>query len=391
MLRRVEIENFMSLRHAEVDLEPLTLLYGPNGSGKSAFFKALVFVSRLLSGASLRGERGDFTLESGVTLDDLVWRGNSGLPIRFRLWLDENPSDSASYELELMKRSEGWSVSREVLRGAGQTLEVDQDHPLELETERGPRPLRPPLRATLRVLVHSFRNDSLARPMIEPILALSESIGLTWRYRPSANDIADFVKPPTEVQRRTFVRENGAGVAMELQSLQGSDRATFTAIERELGTLFPHIRSIGFKSDWQGVRLMYNSDRSEDPIPAPQESDGVLLATFLLWRLYTTSGSPMRVCLEEPENGLYPDLVTGRYDLLARFAYATDRPPLQILVATQSLELLRTVKAHPKDLHSKIRAVRYDSEAGSQFEKFSDYIGAARWAKAALNPEQIRE
>src|SRR6266478_1818805 len=128
---------------------------------------------------------------------------------------------------------------------------------------------------------------------------------------------------------------NGSGLAAELQALQGSKRDVFEKIEKAICDLFPHIRSIGFKTDWQGVRLSFMTDRSEDLLPAPQESDGVLIATFLYWRLYTAGGPSLRVCLEEPENGLYPFLLGDRFQLLKNFASGEQGPgPVQILIAT---------------------------------------------------------
>src|SRR5439155_20138705 len=62
-----------------------------------ASFKSLVTLSRLISGAPLRGTHGEFTLERGVTFDDLVWNGNSRLPIKFRLWLTEDEDDAPGY------------------------------------------------------------------------------------------------------------------------------------------------------------------------------------------------------------------------------------------------------------------------------------------------------
>ncbi|MBN1588496.1 MAG: AAA family ATPase [Pirellulales bacterium] len=48
-LKRVHIENFKSIRHCDVELQPLTLLVGPNGSGKTNFLDALRFVRELLT------------------------------------------------------------------------------------------------------------------------------------------------------------------------------------------------------------------------------------------------------------------------------------------------------------------------------------------------------
>jgi len=387
MIRKIEIENFMTLKHVTIDLEPLTVFVGANASGKSAVFKALVTLSKLLNGTAVRGKGGDFNLEDGVTLDDLVWRGNSGFPIRFRVWLENNADDNnPTYSLELTKRAEGWSVTSEKIRAGGESIEVDENRSFVHATERqGDKSWKPPLRATLRYLVHAFVNDSAARQGIEPILKLAEGIGHTWRYRPSASDIARFVKTATEnplirgprpKEGNFYVRENGWGVALLLQRLQGEKREIFTAIENDLRGMFGHIQTIGFKTDWQGVRLTFMTERSEDPIPAPQESDGVLLAVFLLWRLYT-AGSSDCICLEEPENGLHPHLLGDRFDVLKKFAYPEGgKPAVQILVATHSRELLRFVRAHHSALFNELRVVEFDSSSGSSVTRLSNYRDA---------------
>lgn len=366
MIRKIEFENFMSLKHVSVELGPLTVFIGANASGKSAIFKGLVTLSKLLKGQPLRGPRGEFTLESGVTLDDLVWQGNAGLPIRFRVWFTDDSDDKPGYSVEIRKGPEGWSVTREMIHTSNGSIEVDRDKPFEHPTEqRGIKSHNPPLRAVLRYLVHPYVNDAAARPVIEPILQLSEKVGSAWRYRPSASDIAGFVGFPTETERKLYVAPNGWGVAGRLQELQGSKRKVFESIETALCTLFPHIKSLGFQTDWQGVRLSFMTDRSEQSIPAPQESDGVLLATFLLWRLYT-GGPVLSICLEEPENGLHPLLLAERFLLLKKFAYPDgDRPAAQLLVATHSPEFLRAVRAHPQALYREIRIVEFDPENGT--------------------------
>ena len=109
MIHKLEVENFMSLKSVSVCLDHLTVFIGPNASGKSAIFKALVVLSKLMNGTPLRGPKGPFYLEAGVTLDDLVWNGDSGLPIRFRVWLNPSFTEEPDYTLELRKRVEGWA------------------------------------------------------------------------------------------------------------------------------------------------------------------------------------------------------------------------------------------------------------------------------------------
>jgi len=272
MIRKLEVENFMSLRNISVELEPLAVFIGSNCSGKSAIFKALVILSKFLNGVPVRGYKGETIFEGGITLDDMVWNGDSGLPIKFRIWFNgEEPEPD--YSLELRKRAEGWSVTSERIRTADGWIQVDEDNPFEHPTQgkEGKLVHTPPLRATLRYLVNPFINDAAARRAIEPIIEVAKKFGHAWRYRPSAIDIASFVKRPTERGRSLYVAENGWGTAAKLQDLHNSpaERKVFEAIENALCRLFPHIRNIGFENDYLGVRLSYRTDRSYDPIRAP--------------------------------------------------------------------------------------------------------------------------
>ncbi len=386
MIRKIQFENFMSLRNVTIDLKPLVLFIGSNGAGKSAIFKGLTILSKLLNGVPLRGPKGEFIAE-GVVFDDIVWNGNSGLTIKFRVWFDDD-GEEPGYTLELNKRGPGWNVSREKIRSGDGWIEVDENHPYQHPTERGvPRIHTPPLRATLRYLVYPYVNDSAARPVIEPILQLTERFGQAYRYRPSAIDISNFVAPITEPGQRIRVGDNGYGVAAELQALQGSNRELFEQIEQAVCRLFPHIRAIGFKTDYLGVRLSFRTARSEDLIPAPQESDGVLIATFLFWRLYT--GNPaLKVCIEEPENALHGFLLADRFQALKEFAYRDDGRAIQLLVATHSPEFLRAIKAHPQALWKEIRLVEFVEGQGTSVRGLASFREAANLIEQYLNQVQ---
>lgn len=315
-------------------------------------------------------------MEPGITLDQLVWHANAGLPIRFSVWFNKETNGDPDYSLELRKRAEGWSVERERIRTASDWLEVNENQSFEHPTEKEPKKHIAPLRATLRYLVNPFINDSAARPAIEPILDTAARFGHAWRYRPSAIDLASFVKRPTERGRALYVAENGWGLAAKLQDLQNSpaDRAVFEEVERTLCKLFPHIQNIGFENDYQGVRLSYRTDRSDDPVRAPQESDGVLLATFLLWRLLTNESERVTICLEEPENGLHPVLLAERFKFLKNVA----SEKRQILASTHSPEFLRALKAHPKELYKETRVVEFKPSTGTWIEGLQHYRDATK-------------
>ncbi len=379
MLRKVEVENFMCLKNVSAELDPFTVLVGRNAAGKSAIFKALVTLARLVGDrpAPVRGPRGEFFLEPGVTLDDLVWRGDSGLPMKFRVWFD-NDGDEPGYSLELKKGRAGWSVTREEMNIGGARIRVDEEQAFEHPTERvGTRQWQVPLPGTLRYAVRGFVRDEVARPAIEPILQNAQRFGQAWRYRPSALDIGAFARTVGEGDEtaRRFVMPNGRGLPAVLQELQGREREVFTHIEEDLRRTFPHVRTIGFDAGPEGVRLSFMTERSNSLVPGPQEADGVLLATFLLWRLRTAK-APITICLEDPESGLYPELLEERYKLLQEFTTpAANAACPQILVSTHSIEFLRTLRRHHSDF-PMVRVVEFGERDGTCVESLRGYRDA---------------
>jgi len=92
MFRKFEVENFMCLKHVTFDLAPLTIFIGPNSSGKTAIFQAIKTLCALFGYPLRRGKFGDFTLEYGIGLDDLVWNRDSSHPIVFKVWFSDNES-----------------------------------------------------------------------------------------------------------------------------------------------------------------------------------------------------------------------------------------------------------------------------------------------------------
>ncbi len=274
MIKRLRVQNFMSLKDTTIELSPLTVFIGPNASGKSATFKALVALSKLLRQFPVQGTQGEFSLESAVTLDRMVWQGNSGLRITFEIWFSDDPDDKPGYTLELAKEARGWMVHRERLRLDDRWFDSQEDV-LEFPTERrGTLRFEAPNRATLCHLVYPYRNDRQAFPVISPFLEFSERFGQVWRYRPSASDIASFwAHNQTEGgrERLPFVRENGGGLALVLQGLQGQDRKdrtetysrgskeTFTHYFRTSGSSV--FRAIGLECGWpsqlHGARSWY--------------------------------------------------------------------------------------------------------------------------------------
>ncbi len=367
MYSKIRIQNFMCLRDVTVELGPFVVFVGPNSAGKSAFFKALSTFGRLLTYPVRGGKSGPFFIEAGgLTLDDVVTDQDSSLPIRFDVWLDDPSSPEADYSLELRRDYAGWGISRESFTMNAEVVDTSKK-PYEILTSSGPQSWQAPAAAPLGFLTYPFRRDSAASPQVQEIQTFRQRLGRSRRFRPSASDIAAFLKPAASGrdQSQAYVDEAGKGLPLVLRDLLTTDRPTFQKIEEGLTRLHDHVKGINFKSDWRGVGLTYSTTRTPNDTPAALESDGVLLSTLLLWLINTAEPNQI-LCLEEPENGVHLAAMTQRYQLLKSFTGGIEQQNLpQILTATHSRDFMNAIPSR-RAIMEEVRVVEFSQTQGTQ-------------------------
>ena len=374
MLTRFRVENFLCLKDVTVDLEPLTIFIGPNSSGKSALFKAMGTLSRLMR-YPVRGDvKGDFNVEPGITFDDAVWHGDTSLPIVFHAWFDTKETREPDYTVELKRGYAGWSVINERFMYNEEWMNTAEDGFTIPDVLGQGKRWSIPARATLPYLTYFASRDPKFTQYLQPIRNIRDRIGTVRRYRPSPNDVASFVKPPTgrRLPRDPEVDESGKGFPIALQNVWKADRPAFETIQQKLHEMHPHITNIDFLVDWRGTGILFKTDRVSFGTPASLESDGVLLTSFLLWRLYTTSTN-FKFCLEEPENGVHVASLRQRYQLLKSFLASTGiERGVQILISTHSRDLLNAVQSR-NDILDEIRVVEFDPTEGTNIHGLLHY------------------
>lgn len=376
MFRKFRIRNFMCLQDVSVDLEPLTIFIGPNSAGKSALFKALTTFSRLLWYPARGGYSGDFNVEPGITLDNVVWQGDTSFPIIFEVWLQGTEGNDPDYILELSRGMPGWSVTREEFRFHEDWLDTSRG--FSFQTSRGEKHWPGPYKAVLAELISFALKDPIAGQHLKPIQELRYALGQARRYRPSASDIASSVLSRQEPRRGTMIKkeletdETGRGLGIALEGVFKGDPKTFTLILEKLQELHNHIESIDFVHDFRGTGLVFRTNRTRWNMPASLESDGVLLSTFLLWRIFTARQN-LKLCLEETENGVPLSGLSQRYELIKQFTKESgDRPGIQILIATHSRDFLNAIRSR-NDIMAQIRVVEFGADTGTQIHTLHHY------------------
>jgi predicted ATPase len=150
------------------------------------------------------------------------------------------------------------------------------------------------------------------------------------------------ISPPVVASER--VSQDGGNAANVFASLSKSDREELTKLFRDLVPVFgdvdvrpgttPGHHGFVFEDRW-AKRVAFGAD---------EVSDGTLLVlAYLVVSLQHPP--PDVVAIEEPEHGLHPYLLAQLVSLFRKMTTGIgDRPPIQVLLATHSADLLNYLR-----------------------------------------------
>jgi predicted ATPase len=335
------------LKEFSVDLGPLTFLVGKNASGKSTFLRGLRCLA-MLTRLPILGERGALPLGYRATIRELFGGEEMVLGVHV-----ETERGAGEYEITLGTDGPLVLVVGEKIewKGAnGKSFGYGHGEPEFYYMHRGNYLSSKLPRATSLPYfcfpIYRGKQQEEARKLA-PLYELMDQFTPFHVYRFSPSEIARPAEPGA------LLAHDGAGLAAELDTLLGMDRAAFDHITIALGKLFPHIKQVNVSTLTE--RKSNAADRGAarsvalkglvferhdgKAVTAEMESDGVLLTLAHLF-LASRHVSPA-VGIEEPETAAYPSLLESRLNLFKTMSEGKAGTPLsQILVTTHSPTLL---------------------------------------------------
>lgn len=329
MITRLEVDGFKSLRGFSVDLEPFTVLIGPNGAGKSNILEAIGLLHRLADESpeeALRGGRGrasdQFSRYRGEAVRRISMVVETLEPDAYE---DNIWASRKKYDVSLSKFTTGAGVEsiEEATRCRLWTDERDRWldlHPEWSELAGGP--------------VEAL--DFEIGPQFEVV-------GLHDANVRDASDRIDSGKLAPDANNLPSV------LASLSDDLLGQIRA-------EMAGLVPGVASFGVVEIDDAYRIEFHM-RDGDVVPARLVSGGTLRVLALLTAIYSTRSFESVICIEEPENGIYPGRLRRLIDLLREVtdssawrARQVSIPPPQVIVSTHSPVFLAALQEHPQHL-----------------------------------------
>ena len=325
------------------DIPRLAILVGANGTGKSTLFSAFGFLRDAMTTnvrtalSKLGGSRG---FEEVRTRNA---RGPIEIEIKYRVG---HRSPLITYSISIGTQGNRPVVEREILRyrrsssgkawhfldfrrGQGYAVTNEAEEVEDYtRLEREEQSLKSPDLLAIKGLAQFERFPA--------VVALGNLIEC-WH-------VSDFhisrARPDQEVGYAEHLSREGENLSLVVEYLHDNHPTVFSAIKEKLKARVPGITHVESKQTEEGrILLKFQDGAFEDPFLARYVSDGTIKMLAYLTLLYDPDPHPL-LCVEEPENQLYPTLL---WELAEEFRSYADRGG-QVFVSTHSPDFLNAAE-----------------------------------------------
>lgn len=379
-IESIRLKNFKAFQNAEiVDIPAFSVFVGANGSGKSTIFSIFGFLRDALASnvnaalMKLGGSRGFQEVRSR----------NSKGPVEIEMKFRERPdSPLITYFIQIGEERGKAVVERELLkyrrgsggqpwhfldfsRGKGIAVTNELDAVTDVnELHREEQTLKSRDILAVKGLAQFERFPA--------VMALGNLIE-NWH-------VSDFhiskARPEQEAGYAEHLSREGENLSLVIQYLHNHHDDVFKKILMLLKMRVPGVSSVESKTTEEGrVLLKFQDGSFEDPFLARYVSDGTIKMLAYLTLLYDPNPHPL-LCVEEPENQLYPKLL---WELAEEFRLYSNRGG-QVFVSTHSPDFLNAARVEEvfwlvkKDGYTQIRRASDDPQIVS-YMKEGDQMG----------------
>jgi predicted ATPase len=375
-----------------IGLKPLNILIGPNGSGKSN----LIDIISLLQGAPR-----DITVPimEGGGIRDWIWKGMeneaagaTGKPACVIDAVVVNHYDQEKllrYFLKFTEHAQRFALRDERIEFSKPYKDTNQPHSLYCLENEPPKCnvyiRRTDLGEKNVPMEITHHNQSILSQLKDhtnhpEITYLGNSFGKIRIYREWSFGRYTLPRMPQKADLpNMWLEENCINLGLVLNRLQ-QNAETKKKILKSLNALYEGIDDYGVNIEGGTVQVFFHEGKFT--IPATRLSDGTLRYLCLLAILCNPTPPPL-VCIEEPELGLHPDVLSTLAELMIEASQKT-----QLIVTTHSSQLVDKFTDSPDSVivcekHEGATSMkRLDKEALSAWLK--DYSLGTLWSMGEI-------
>lgn len=379
-IESMRLRNFKAFQNAELkDLPNFCVFVGANGSGKSTIFSMFGFLRDAMTSnvnaalMRLGGNRGFHEVRSrnseGPIEIELKFREKESSPLTTYFLQINEERGKAYVEREILRYRRGSSGQPwhflDFSRGTGTAVTNELESVTDVrDLQRETQTLKSPDILAIKGLAQFERFPA--------VVALGNLIE-NWH-------ISDFhisrARPEQEAGYAEHLSREGENLSLVIQYLYQHHRGIFDKILDLLRRRVPGISNVDSKTTEEGrVLLKFQDGSFEDPFLARYVSDGTIKMLAYLTLLYDPAPHPL-LCVEEPENQLYPKLL---WELAEEFRAYANRGG-QVFVSTHSPDFLNATRIEEvfwltkKDGYTEVRRALDDPQIVA-YMKDGDQMG----------------
>ncbi|HAG80745.1 MAG TPA: chromosome segregation protein SMC [Cyanobacteria bacterium UBA12227] len=387
----------------EIELQPLNVLIGANASGKSNLIEAI----RLLRGTCHKPQDLNSLIYTGGGVSEWLWKGEKDIPIAKIEAILDSPWGTMPlrYQLSFTMRNQVLAITDEVIENEQPSFPGDFFYRFQNGSPvvNAITPTEPPASTSvtrtsipLNSATHGFGgfnySQSILSQIREPyqypeITYLGYSFPMICFYR--LWNITPYTPPRQPLKLDSAVAalaEDGSNLALVINDLQYrlGNQSFIQEIVEKLKKIYPQVTDISLKIEGGTIQIFLREQYLSQPIPATRLSDGTIRYLCLLALLCHPILPPL-ICLEEPEIGLHPDMMSTIADLLIEASQRT-----QLIVTTHSEALVSSlppesvVVCERDDLGTHLR--RLDPERLKKW--LEDYSLGELWSMGEIGGTQ---
>lgn len=345
-IEKIKIVNYKVFKNTEInDLPDMCVFLGANGSGKSTLFDVFGFLSDALKSnvKTAINKRGGF--------HEVISRNQKG-DIEFEIKFRNEPKDGKkqpviTYVLTIGFEDNTPIITREVLsyrrgqrgqpykfldfsRGRGEAITNEEDF------EKG---------------IQDFQAKREKQELDSPDILAIKGLGQFQKFRAITSFrrlldswfVSNFNIQASKTTQDIGVSEHlstqGDNLALVAQYMYQNHRIIFDRILEKMKERVPGVAMVEAKETEDGrIVLKFQDGAFKDPFVARYVSDGTLKMFAYLILLYDPDPHPL-LCVEEPENYLYPSLLK---ELAEEFREYSKRGG-QVFVSTHSPDFVNSL------------------------------------------------
>jgi len=363
-IEQIRIRNYRVFRNVIIsDIPQMAVFVGANGSGKSTLFDVFGFlrdalVHNVRQALARRGGFGEVITRGadGPIEIELKFREKDGPLVTYLLsvGLDEDGIPTISHELLKYRRGQHGKPWHFLDFANGRGLAVTNEDEYEqtgAEADREEQELESRDILALKGLgqFSKYKVVSAFRKLIE-----------NWH-------LSDFhiteARPSREAGLAEHLSPVGDNLPLVAQYMYESHKDVFDEVLGKMAERVPGVSGVEAVATEDGrIVLKFRDGSFKDPFMAKYVSDGTIKMFAYLLLLHDPAPHPL-LCVEEPENQLYPKLVAELAEEFREYA----RRGGQVFVSTHSPEFL--VAAAPEEvfwlakLHGVSSVVRASSKS----------------------------